>query len=287
MIPTAPKVRASLGVAGALVLVLATQAPPSRIISVVPAVTEMLYAIGAGPQVVAVSNFDRHPPEIERLPRVGALLDPDVERILALRPDLVIVYATQTDFREQLERASVPTFLYTHSGLSSISTTMLALGARTGHTQEAQRAAQSLEAGIAAIRDRFDGRARPRTLLVFGRDPGTLRNIDASGGRGFLHDMLEVAGGTNIFADIARESVRASSEQILVAAPEVILEIRAGDAPSAAMLAQDLEVWRRVPSVPAVRDGRVHVILGSELVIPGPRILAGIDRIARALHGQE
>lgn len=286
MIRPTPEVRVSLGVACALVLVLTAQTPPSRIISVVPAVTEMLYAVGAGRQVVAVSSFDRHPPEIERLSRVGGLLDPDVERILALRPDLVIVYATQTDFREQLERAAVPTFLYTHSGLGSIATTMLALGARTGHTQEAQRAAESLESGIAAIRSRLDGRARPRTLLVFGRDPGTLRNIDASGGRGFLHDMLEVAGGTNVFANIGRESVRATSEQILVAAPEVILEIRAGDAPSAAMLRQDLEVWRRLPSVPAVRDGRVHVILGSELVIPGPRVLAGIDRIARALHGQ-
>ena len=71
------------------------QAPPSRIVSLVPAATEMLFAIGAGPRVVAVSSYDHEPPAVERLPRVGALLDPDLERIMGLRPDLVVVYGTQ------------------------------------------------------------------------------------------------------------------------------------------------------------------------------------------------
>ena len=268
----------------AMVVALTAQAPPTRIVSVIPAVTEMLFAIGAGPQVVAVSSFDHHPPEVKRLPRVGALIDPDVERILALQPDLVMVYETQADFREQLRRAAVPTFPYAHGGLSSIAATLRALGARTGHEQEAEQAAQELESGIAAIRGRLAGRPRPRTLLVFGRDPSTLRNIDVSGGQGFLHDMLEVAGGANVFDPIAREALRATSEQILTAAPEVILEIRGESAPSAAALKQDLDAWRRLASVPAVRDGRIHALVGGELVIPGPRALEGIRRIAHALH---
>ena len=74
----------------------------------VPAVTEMLFAIGAGPQVVAVSSFDRYPPQVEKLQRVGALIDPDVERILSLRPDMVAIYASQGDLRAQLERAKIP-----------------------------------------------------------------------------------------------------------------------------------------------------------------------------------
>ena len=76
---------------------LAAQAtlPPTRIISLVPSATEMLFAMGAGPRVAAVSSYDRYPPEVERLPRVGALVDPDVERILSLRPDLVVAYASQ------------------------------------------------------------------------------------------------------------------------------------------------------------------------------------------------
>ena len=81
---------------------------PRRIVSLVPSVTETLFAIGAGPQVVGVSSYDREPPEVSRLPRVGALIDPDVERILSLRPDLVVVYASQADLREQMRAGRYP-----------------------------------------------------------------------------------------------------------------------------------------------------------------------------------
>ena len=94
---------------------VAAQRAPTRIISLIPAVSEMLFAIGAGRQVVAVSSFDDYPPEVLKLPRVGALLDPDLERILSLRPDLVIVYESQVDLRRQLERATIPMFVYKHA----------------------------------------------------------------------------------------------------------------------------------------------------------------------------
>src|SRR5687768_4603063 len=109
---------------------------PSRIISIIPAVTEMLFAIGAGDQVVAVGSFDRYPPQVAKLPRVGALLDPDLERILSLRPDLVVVYGSQVDLRRQLERSKVPIFLYSHAGLGDVTKTMRELGAKVGRTEE-------------------------------------------------------------------------------------------------------------------------------------------------------
>jgi iron complex transport system substrate-binding protein len=122
----------------------ATQGP-KRIISLIPAVTEMLFAIGAGPQVVGVSSFDDYPAEVRNLERVGALLDPDLEKILALKPDLVVVYATQTDLRRQLERARVGTYSYQHAGLADITTTIRDLGARTGLTEEAGGVATGIE----------------------------------------------------------------------------------------------------------------------------------------------
>src|SRR5215831_19003507 len=147
------------------------QAPPrpSRIISLIPAVTEMLFAVGAGPQVVAVSSFDRYPPEVSKLQRVGALLDPDVERILSLRPDLVVVYGSQADLRTQLERAKIPTYVYRHAGLADVTTTLQELGDRVGHAKEAAAAIKDIQARIDAVRKRVAGRERPRTLIVFGR----------------------------------------------------------------------------------------------------------------------
>jgi iron complex transport system substrate-binding protein len=265
---------------------LATQSPqsPQRIISLVPALTEMLFTMGAGPQLVAVSSYDEDPPQVKSLPRVGALLDPDVERILSLKPDLVITYGSQVDLQAQLTRAGIPMFDYRHGGLTAILETMRALGVRTGHPREADAAAREIEARLAAVRARTSSSAKPRTLLVFGRERGTLRNIYASGGRGFLHDMLEAAGGTNIFADIDRESVQATTELILTRAPEVILEVRSADIDTEAEAAKEAASWAPLASVPAVRQKRVIVLTGKGLTVPGPRVAEVVEQMARALH---
>ena len=255
-----------------------------RIVSLVPALTEMLFALGAGPQVVGVSNFDDYPPAVTSLPRVGALLDPNMERILSLRPDLVIVYGSQTDAQQQLERAKIRTYNYRHAGLAGIFSTLRELGAAVGRTPDAERLARGMQTHLDGIRARVAGRPRLRTLLVFERDPGSLRGIFVNGGVGFLHDVLGVAGGSDVFADVARESVQPSIETILARAPDVILEVRVREDLSAAQLAKERGVWMTLSSIPAVKNNRVHILTGQFLVVPGPRVGQATETIARTLH---
>ncbi|MGE0865459.1 MAG: ABC transporter substrate-binding protein [Vicinamibacterales bacterium] len=250
----------------------------------VPALTEMLYAIGAGPQVVAVSSYDAYPPEVKALPKVGALLDPDTERIIALKPDLVVTYGSQADLQAQMKRAGIPTFDYRHGGLNHILLTMRELGLRTGRAAAAEKAVAGIEARLAAVRAQVAGKRRPRTLLVFSREPKTLRNMYVSGGRGFLHDMLTIAGGDNVFNDIDRESVQASTETILARAPDVILELRPEEVAAGPAMQAELASWGRLASVPAVRSGRVLFISGQAVTVPGPRVADSVERMARALH---
>jgi iron complex transport system substrate-binding protein len=258
---------------------------PKRIISLIPAVTEMLFAIGAGSEVVAVSSFDSYPPEVKNLPRVGALIDPNVERILSLKPDLVIVYGSQQELKQQLARAGIPIFDYRHAGLADVSTTIRTLGERTGRVAQATDVVARIQQGLADIRTRVGDRPRPRTLLVFGREPGALRGIYASGGVGFLDDMLRIAGGDNVFADVKKEAVEASTELILSRRPDVILEIRTSDnSSSPATLAAELTLWKSLSSVPAVRNDRVQFLTDDRIVIPGPRVAEGTRTIAQALH---
>jgi iron complex transport system substrate-binding protein len=257
---------------------------PRRIVSLVPALTEMLFAIGAGPQVVAVSSFDQFPPEVKKLPRVGALLDPDTERILALRPDMVVVYGSQSDLQAQFARARVRTFVYQHAGIATILDTIRELGTATGNDGGATRLVQDLQVKLEAVRARVKGRARPRVLLVFERQPKTLREVYVSGGRGFLHEMLDIAGGQNVFADSARESVQPSTETILARAPEVILEVRAEGLIAEREVADEREVWTTLSSVPAVRSKRIHFLSGDYLVVPGPRFADATEALARVLH---
>jgi iron complex transport system substrate-binding protein len=264
--------------------VLSAQAQPKRIISLVPALTEMLFAIGAGPQVVAVSTYDVEPPEVRALPTVGALVDPDTERIIALRPDLVLTYGSQTDLHAQLTSASIAFFDYRHGGLDHIMTTMRTLGARTGHVEQANAAAQALQSRIDAVRAQVAGKPRPRTLLVFGREPGTLRNIYASAGRGFLHDMLIAAGGDDVLSDMQRESAQISTETILARAPDVIIELNTANRLNEADLKAVVDPWSALTSVPAVKNRRVLILTGSGTAVPGSRVAEGVERMARLLH---
>jgi iron complex transport system substrate-binding protein len=277
-----------------LALVLLWREPPvltqarategGRIVSLVPALTEMLFALGAGPRVVAVSSYDEFPPEVKSLPKVGALLDPDMERILALRPDLVVVYGSQTDLQAQFARANIRVFNYRHAGLAGVLSTLKELGAAVGRASDGERLARDIRARLDAIQAKVRGRPAPRTLLVFERDPASLRGVYVSGGVGFLHDMLVIAGGVNAFADVARESVQPSVETLLARAPDVILEVRATGLLAAADVTEAKRVWGTLASVPAVKQGRIHILNGEHLVVPGPRVVQGTEAFARALH---
>ena len=255
-----------------------------RIISIVPALTEILFAIGAGPQVIAVSTFDDDPPEVLKLPRVGALLDPDTETILSMRPDLVLIYGSQGELEKQLEAAGIRVFSYRHGGLADVTPTIRELGTLTGHPAEAARVADDIEKKLAQIRMRVAGRPRPRTLLVMGREPRSLRNLDASGGIGFLHDLIELAGGANVFADVKRQAVRASSEMLLTRAPEIIIDLFYSREMTRRELEQERDAWMALGGIPAVRTRRIELLIGDYLVVPGPRIAAAAETFAKAIH---
>lgn len=265
-------------------LAAARQSPPRRIVSLVPAVTEMLFAIGAGSSVVGVSTHDRYPAEAMTRPKVGALIDPDVEAILALRPDMVVMYGSQDDLRTQMRRASVATFDYRHAGLADVTATIRQIGARVDHVPEAERLALSIERELGLIAASVAGRRPPRTALLFGREPGSLRGIYASAGLGFMHDMLVTAGGDDVFADVKQQSLQASLEIVLARAPDVIIETHptAGWTPD--VIRRDIALWSRLTTIPAVRNGRVYILAEDRLLIPGPRVTLAVRALAEVLH---
>lgn len=270
----------SLFLAGAA---LPAQQRPERIVSLIPAVTEMLFAIGAGDQVVGVSTFDTYPREAASRPKMGGLFDPNFESILAIRPDLAIVYGSQEELIGRLGRAKIPIFSYRHAGLSDITETLRAVGKRTGHATEADKLALQIEADLAAVRTSVGDRPRPRTLIVFGREEASMRGLYVSGGIGFLHDMLELAGGANVMADVKREGLQLSLEQLLARAPEVVIELRVTERWSPEREARERAAWESV-SIPAARSGRVHLLPDEFLTVPGPRVAAAAKAISNALR---
>jgi iron complex transport system substrate-binding protein len=267
----------------AIIVQLHAQAP-QRIVSLVPSATETLFAIGAGSRVVGVSSFDRYPPGVRQLPSVGALIDPDVERILSLRPDLVVTYASQDDLAAQLARARIRTYRYKHGGVADILRTVRELGDSAGLESSAARVVALIQADLERIRAAIAGAPRPRTVMVIGREPGSLRAIEVSGGYGFLHDLLVTAGGDNVFGEVARESLTVTTETLIARAPEVVIELHYTDQPAPDEVSREGAPWKGLTSLPAVRSGRVVLLYGGELVVPGPRIAHTAEVFARALH---
>ena len=212
------------------------------------------------------------------------MVDPDFERILSLKPTLVVVYGTQIDLIGRLERAHISTFRYELAGLADVTATIRTLGDRLGRGPKAREVADGIERDLAAVRRSVAGQPRPRTVLIFGREAGTLRGIYASGGIGFMHDMLEAAGGDDIFSDIKRQNLQATTEMLLARAPEVIIEAYSSEGWPPERIAREREVWRALPSLPAVRAGRVRVLADDRLSVPGPRVAEGVRLLAAALH---
>ena len=225
----------------------------ARIISLVPALTEMLFAVGAGPQVVAVSSYDEFPPDVKSLPRVGALLDPDVERILSLRPDLVVIYGSQTDLQAQLGRTGIRVYNYRHAGLAGVLNTIRDLGAAVGHATEGERLARDIRSTLDRLRVRVQGRPKPRVLLVFERDPASLRGVFVSGGVVFLRPF----SGPRVRKFLPRNAIVRRRSKRSHAGAGCHPRVRATGLLAATM-------WRRracvgdPASIPAVRNGRIQ-----------------------------
>ena len=250
--------------------------PPPRIVSLAPAVTETLFALGEGGAVVGVSQYCDYPPAATRLPRVGTFLTPNVEAIAALRPDLIIGPGLSSSRHEvrTLEAMGYPTMTVDDSSLYGIEQSITLIGGRTARAQAASRLLGAIQAHFDEVRARLKN-TRPRTVVMLvGHQP-----MVAVGRGTFLDDLLHLAGAHNI-ADLSAQAwPRLSIEYIVAMRPEVILDGEMGnDATTPAGF------WARYPTIPAVRDHRVLGYPQDPMLHPGPRVWQSLEILARRIH---
>jgi cobalamin transport system substrate-binding protein len=249
----------------------------TRIVTTAPSITEIAFALGLGPSIVGVSDYCRFPPEAARRTRVGPYLAPSLERILALRPGLVLLDEVQAGIAQGLEHAGVRTVRLRMQGLQDVRAGVRAVGRAAGREREA-----------AALLARFDQaldrgprlRGRPRVLLIVGRDPGTFRNLVACGPSSFAGELLRIAGARNVFDDVERPYFQISTEGVLARAPDTIVEIvDAAVDPEAAR-----RQWFELAAVAAVRAGRVHILQNLLPTTPGPRAPEALAVLVRTIE---
>jgi len=248
-------------------------------VSLAPNVTELLFAIGAGDQLVGIDHYSDQPAgRVEQLPNVGSDYEPSLEKIVGLAPDLVFLSrsANRRETADALARLGVPAFITETPALADMPRTIRDLGQLTGHAAEAEAQLGRLQAGLAAVRARVANRPRPRVLVVVWPEP-----LYVAGRETFTHDLLDVAGGQNVAAGV-RGYTTFPLERVLAAAPDIIIlptHTAAGTGDPAAVA-----YWSRWPSLPAVRDHRVFAIEDAVISRPGARLVQGAERLAALIH---
>jgi len=246
--------------------------PAERIVALAPHLAEMTFAAGAGAKLVGVSSFSRHPADAERLPIVAAAGRIDIERLVALRPDLVLGWKSGNSPLQlnQLEHIGIPVFVTEVRSFADIPRIVRAVGALAGSVELAEARARDFETEVERLRERYASRRPVAVFLEIWHRP----MLTVSGSH-LISYALGLCGGRNVFAAAKALTPLVSREQILEARPEAIVTAGFGG--------DTFSTWKGFELVPAVRDRRVFAIDPDELHAQGPSVLAGVRALCEGL----
>jgi iron complex transport system substrate-binding protein len=257
---------------------------PARIISLSPNTTEILAGLGAFDRVVAVSNYCTYPPEVSRLPRVGGWNNPNMEQIASLRPDLVVFADAQAQFvKDKVEAMGVRTLAVPGRTLEDVWKAIEMTGEATGDPAAAHGLAEQTRARVEAVRLATEKLPRRRVLCVVDRVPGTLRDIYTAAEGSFLAQLIEAAGGDPVSPPARGGWGKLQKEAVVALDPEVILDLMMHK--EGGTFDEDtLAVWKELPSLRAVRDGRVYPVRDETVLHPSQFVGDTARKFAVLIH---
>jgi len=269
-------------VADALGRTVTVSSRPQRIVSLSPANTEILFAVGAGDQVVGVTKFCNYPPEAQTREQVGGFTADtiSVEKIVALKPDIVFSAGKiQEKVIDALASANVPVFAVDARTFDDVYANILTVGQLTGHKDEAARVVAQMKDRVAAVQNKIadvPAAKRPTVFWEVWDEP-----LMTAGPKTFIGRMIQLAGGVNIFADVAEQYPQVSAEEVIKRNPAVIL---GPDSHAEALTTEKIKARAGWSNIRAVKDGRIYLINGDIASRPGPRLADGVEAIAKALY---
>ena len=253
---------------------------PVRIVSLAPTQTEVLFALGLGDRVVGVTEFCDYPPEAKAKPKVGGFSTPNPELVVAAQPDLVLAGVIQKDFIHQFEEAGLTVVALESPDLASTLERIRLVGRLTGAVEAAEKLTASMQQRIDQVTAKVAGLSeaeKPTVFFEIWPDPLT------TGGAGsFLNSLIEVAGGRNIAGDVDQDWLTFSPEMILATNPQVIIFSHHGVSNQTVEQIKARKGWENFA---AIKQDRVGYIEDQNLVVrSGPRVVDGLEQIARFLH---
>lgn len=256
-----------------------------RIVSLAPSITESLFALGLGPQVVGVTRYCTFPPEVKELPHIGGFFDPNFEAIAQLKPTMAFYLSEFGERARTIGALSVATCAVDQRTRTGILQSIQTLGAVCGSEAAARKLVSALQEREREIQARVKDRPLVRTLVVVGSESiDSLRSLYVSGQDGFYDELIRLAGGANVITGTTRSARGISLEVLVQLNPEVIVEIHPDYPDEAEGSRRARAAWTEFPSMAAVKNNRVHVLSGPSSYIPGPRYTELLERLARVIH---
>ncbi len=254
---------------------------PSRIITMAPSITEIVFGLGLGDRVVGVSDFSDYTPEARKKPKIGGVVNPNMEAIVALNPDLVIALpnATHESLYRALRQVGIKVVTLPNDTLEDMFNTISTIGKETGTEKAADEMSARLRAKFSEISERVGKFPRRKVMFIVGVDP-----LFVAGKGTFIDELITLAGGINIAGDSVSKYPQLGIEEVVAREPEVILYTSLNFELTPEQEAKAKKLWSAYPSIPAVRDGRICGLVADDVTLPGPRLARGIEEMARAIH---
>ena len=251
-------------------------APASRVVSLAPSLTEIVFLLGEERALAGVTKFCNYPPAASSLPKVGGMTDPDVERIVALSPDLVLC-TIDGNSRERilaLERMGIPCFAVAPQNIQAVLATIERLGMLLGVSGRGRAEAAKLARRVEAVRSAAGGEneAGPRAMFIVSISP-----IIAAGNATFMDELLKTAGARNAVGAFKSRYPRLSIEELVAAGPDVIF---ISSMKGVERFSPEVLGWKEIP---AFRDGAVFPIDGDLVTRPGPRLVTALEKVSAVL----
>lgn len=261
---------------------------PQRIISAVPNITEIVFALGQGHRVVGISEFTTYPPEALKVEKIGGYIDPNMERIIALQPDLIIVIGVSSKLNALCEEKGIRLLQVEIENLSTLYTGIQTIAEVLGCIDEGNQLNQTIQDGIQSVQKQaLQFTARPNVFVCLSRMEGELTDMFTVTNETFLGELIELAGGHNIFGDLNDRYPQISKESLLKREPDIIIDLKPEDINVTRSLPNIIEDWNSLSSVAAVASGKIHIVTDDYIKIAGPRIVQSAKRLLKIIHHHE
>jgi iron complex transport system substrate-binding protein len=253
-------------------------AEPRRIVTLSPACAEVVAGLGWADRIVGVVDYTDYPATAKKLPSVGSYVSPSLETIVSLKPDLVVATSDGNPpaLLDRLRRMGIEVFVLDLRRWSSIERAIVELGARHGKKERAEGMVAEMGRVTRCIARGLEGKARPRVLLAFDLDPAIAPGLDA-----FTNELVSLAGGDSATAGAPAPYPRLTVEQIIALAPDVIVATTMDPNAQVERWQAWLGGWK---AIPAIRDGRLHLVDGENLDRPSQRVVIGVRMLVDVLH---